>query len=87
MRVANNYSERTTSGKDFGIASVLIRELTAHSLRSLESQRTQRLFILLFSVGRTENNKQHALRAFRVQKYRVVIDFFTFAVLSTAKEK
>jgi len=50
--------------------------LTAHSLRSFEPQRTQRLFILLFSVERTENNKKHALRAFRIQKYRVAIDFF-----------
>jgi hypothetical protein len=30
----------------------------------------------LFSVERTENNKNHALRAFRTQKYRVAIDFF-----------
>jgi len=30
----------------------------------------------LFSVERTENNKKHALRAFRAQKYRVAIDFF-----------
>jgi len=49
---------------------------TAHSLRSLEPQRTLRFFILLFSVERTENNKKQALRAFRVQKYRVAIDFF-----------
>jgi len=56
---------------------------TAHSLRSLEPQRS---FVLLFSVERTENNKPQALRAFRVQKYRVAIDFFSFAVLSTAKE-
>ena len=32
-------------------------------LGSLESQRTQRFFILLFSVERSENNKKHALRA------------------------
>jgi len=30
----------------------------------------------LFSVERPENNKKHALRAFRTQKYRVAIDFF-----------
>jgi hypothetical protein len=30
----------------------------------------------LFSVERTENNKKLALRAFRIQKYRVAIDFF-----------
>ena len=53
------------------------------SLRSLEPQSAQRLFILLFSVdpalsgtGTPENNKNHALRAVRTQKYRVVIDFF-----------
>ncbi len=36
------------------------------SLRSLETQRAQRLFVLLFSVERTKNNKKRALRAFRV---------------------
>jgi len=41
----------------------------------------------LFSVERTENNKKQALRAVIVKKYRVAIDFFSFAVLSTAKEK
>jgi len=30
----------------------------------------------LFSVERPENNKKHALRAFRTKKYRVAIDFF-----------
>jgi len=30
----------------------------------------------LFSVERTENNKQRALRAFKAEKYRVAIDFF-----------
>jgi hypothetical protein len=30
----------------------------------------------LFSVERTENNKQQALRAFKAEKHRVVIDFF-----------
>jgi len=60
----------------FDIDSFLIRLLTAHSLRSLESQRSLRLFILLFSVERTENNKKQALRAFLVKKYRVAIDFF-----------
>ncbi|MDH3957249.1 MAG: hypothetical protein OET81_11190, partial [Desulfobacteraceae bacterium] len=59
----------------------------AHSLCSLEPQRPLRLFILLFSVERTENNKKQALRAFGVKKYRVAIDFFSFAGLSTAKEK
>jgi hypothetical protein len=41
----------------------------------------------LFSIERTENNKHHALRAFKAPKYRVAIDFFSFAILSTAKEK
>jgi hypothetical protein len=49
---------------------------TAHSLRSLEPQRTLRFFILSFSVERTENNKKQALRALRVQKYRLAIDYF-----------
>jgi hypothetical protein len=30
----------------------------------------------LSAVERTENNKKQALRAFRVKKYRVAIDFF-----------
>jgi hypothetical protein len=71
----------------FSLLFVLIQQLTAHSLLSLEPQRTPRLFILLFSIERTENNKHHALRAFKALKYRVAIDFFSFAVLSTAKEK
>jgi len=37
------------------IVSLLIRSLTAHSLRSLESQRTQRL---LFSFCRPLNGKR-----------------------------
>jgi hypothetical protein len=41
----------------------------------------------LFSVERTEYNKNHALRAFKTQKYRVAIECFSFAVLSTAKGK
>ncbi len=76
------------------IASAIIQLFTAHSLRSLEPQRTQRYFVLLFSVdlafsgtGTPENNKKHPLRAFRALKYRVAIDFFSFAVLSTSKEK
>ena len=41
----------------FEIASVIIKELTAHSLRSLESQRTQSLFILLFSVDPAKRDR------------------------------
>ncbi|MGI9571059.1 MAG: hypothetical protein ACR2PH_15295 [Desulfobulbia bacterium] len=55
---------------------------TAHSLRSLEAQRTLSSFILLFSVERKENNKNHVLRAFRIQKYRAAIDFFFFRPLN-----
>jgi len=46
----------------------------------------------LFSVdpafdgtGTPENNKKHALRAFRAQKYRVAIDFFSFAGLDPVR--
>jgi hypothetical protein len=49
---------------------------TAHSLCSLEPQRTQSFSILLFSVERTENNKKHALQAFTDPQYRAAIDFF-----------
>jgi hypothetical protein len=38
-------------------------------------------------TGTPQNNKKHALRAIRTQKYRVAIDCFSFADLSTAKEK
>jgi len=38
-------------------------------------------------TGTPENNKKQALRAFRTQKYRVAIECFSFAVLSTEKEK
>jgi len=41
----------------------------------------------LFGTGTPENNKKLALRAFRTQKYRVAIECFSFANLSTAKEK
>jgi hypothetical protein len=40
------------------------------------------VIIILFSVdpaygtGRTENNNNHALRAFSTQNYRVAVDFF-----------
>jgi len=30
----------------------------------------------LSGTGTPENNKQHALRAFKTEKYRVAIDFF-----------
>jgi hypothetical protein len=56
---------------------------TAHSLCSLEPQRTQSFSISLFSVdpafsgtGTPENNKKHALQAFTDPQYRAAIDFF-----------
>ena len=58
-----------------------------------EAQRTQSLFVLLFSVERTENNKKQALWAFKVKNHRVATEFFLLpsslsrkAAGSTAKE-
>jgi hypothetical protein len=59
-----------------GNKKITHRPFPPPSRGSLESQRTQSLFILLFSVERTENNKQQALRAFKAGKHRVAIDFF-----------
>jgi hypothetical protein len=67
---------------------------TAHSLCSLEPQRTQSFSILLFSVdpafsgtGTPENNKKHALRTFKYPQYRAAIDFFLLPSSSHGKRK
>ena len=41
----------------------------------------------MFSVERTENNKNHALRAIKIPEYRVAIDYFSFVGVSAKNKK